>query len=292
MIHLNERSAANFVADPSTQPWRCDLVALSGAIPQLTVIVPVYNEAATIAELLRRVLEVPIEKHVIVVDDASTDGTAEVLDDWQGHPEVDLIRHATTRGKGAAIRTALASARGKFTIIQDADLEYDPRDYQAVIDPLARGEADVVYGSRYPRRERIERANRLFRWGVGALNLAVCGLYGVRLSDEATCYKAFPTLLLRALDLECERFEFCPEVTAKVCRMGLTIKEVQISYHPRSTRDGKKLRFRDGIDALRALWKWRNWHPPDGPDAGSSRNFPGRVSWVKRLTAGRRGGNR
>jgi glycosyltransferase involved in cell wall biosynthesis len=231
--------------------------------PELTVIVPVYNEAATIGELLSRVLEVPIEKQVIVVDDASTDGTAELLEEWKNFPAVELIRHATNRGKGAAIRSALACARGEFTIIQDADLEYDPRDYETVLEPLVRDEADVVFGSRYACSERINGTNRFFRWGVGGLNLAVRGLYGVRITDEATCYKAFPTKLLRALDLECERFEFCPEVTAKVCRMGLRLKEVPISYHPRSSRDGKKLRLADGVAALYTLWKWRNWQPQD-----------------------------
>jgi dolichol-phosphate mannosyltransferase len=228
--------------------------------PVLTVIVPAYNEAQTIDELLRRVLADPYPKEVIVVDDGSTDGTAKALEAWAGRPGVRLLAHATNRGKGTAIRTALAHARGRFTIIQDADLECDPHDYPVLIEPLLSGEAEVVFGSRYLRRQDRSRHRWcVLRWGVSLLNICVRLLYGVRLTDEASCYKVLPTAVLRKMDLRCRRFEFCPEVTAKVCRLGLSIHEVPIRYFPRTVRAGKKLRCRDGLEALATLWKYRKW---------------------------------
>jgi dolichol-phosphate mannosyltransferase len=240
----------------------------------LTVIVPVFNEAGTVEEMLRRVLAAPYDKQVIVVDDGSTDGTTTLLEKWEG--KVELLRHSRNRGKGAAIRTGLEHVRGRFVIIQDADLEYDPRDYPRLIEPLLRGEAQVVYGSRYLRnlRRGEGKPGRLFRWGVSVLNLCVRLWYGVRLTDEATCYKAVPTSLLRQMDLQCERFEFCPEVTAKICRLGLRILEVPIHYHPRTVEAGKKIRWRDGWDALATLWQWRNWH-------GRRPSFPGPRAWSR-----------
>ena len=252
----------------------------------LSVIVPVYNEVRTIFELLARVCAAPYAKQVIVVDDGSNDGTAEALLRWRDQPEVELLRHAGNRGKSAAIRTALRQARGRFTIIQDADLEYDPADYPLLIEPLVAGTAEVVYGSRYMSagtalagtqpedrlkaglrtENRLKAGLRPPRWGVcrcgvGALNLVVRILYGARLTDEATCYKAFPTDVLRRMDLVCEGFEFCPEATAKALRMGLHILEVPIHYDARTVRAGKKLRWTDGLAAIAALWKWRKWRP-------------------------------
>jgi glycosyltransferase involved in cell wall biosynthesis len=246
--------------------------------PVLSVIVPVFNERDTIDEIIRRVLAAPYDKQIIVVDDGSTDGTVSALEKWEGHPEVELLQHSRNRGKGAAIRTGLDSACGRFTIIQDADLEYDPQQYPALIELLVSGEAQVVYGSRYLEERRLSvggaagsgdpaatedfsSGGLMFRWGVSLLNFAVRLLYGIRLSDEATCYKAFPTAVLKSLDLRCERFEFCPEVTAKVLRLGLLIREVPIRYHARTQHAGKKIRWRDGVTALWTLWKWRKWRP-------------------------------
>jgi dolichol-phosphate mannosyltransferase len=226
----------------------------------LTVLIPVYNEAATLEALLTRVLSAPYAKQVIVIDDGSTDGTGALLEKWRKHPEILVLRHPHNQGKGAAIRTGLAAAQGRFTIIQDADLEYDPSDYPRLIEPLRRSEASVVYGSRYlSARPRGASAPLWCRCGVALLNAAVRLLYGVRLTDEATCYKAFPTELLRRLDLQCRGFEFCPEVTAKVCRLGAAILEVPIHYHPRAVSQGKKIRWMDGVQALLALWKWHRW---------------------------------
>jgi glycosyltransferase involved in cell wall biosynthesis len=273
----------------------------------LTVIVPVFNEKGTIDQLLRSVMVATIPsydigaqeadrgtawKQVVVVDDGSTDGTAEKLKAWER--QLIVVSHGANRGKGAAIRTGLRFATGTYTVIQDADLEYDPRDYTRLLEPLLAGEADAVYGSRYLTRTNVrgprtkvvsvgagsgdprttvekESGDRsphsnarwsMCRWGVGLLNLAVRWLYGVRLSDEATCYKVFRTDDLRAMDLKCEGFEFCPEVTAKACRMGLSIREVPISYNARTVAEGKKIRWRDGLSALATLWRWRKWQPP------------------------------
>src|SRR5260370_2297737 len=152
-----------------------------------------------------------MQKQMIVVDDGSTDQTQLILEQWHGHPGMEILRHPHNRGKGAAIRTGLEHARGRFTIIQDADLEYDPQEYPRLLEPLLTGKADVVYGSRYLRKNSsFHPPWSLFRLGVVFLNLCVRFWYGVRLTDEATCYKVLPTSLLRSLDLHCEKFEFCP----------------------------------------------------------------------------------
>jgi hypothetical protein len=227
--------------------------------PLLSVIIPVYNEERTVDALLRRVVAGPFpypQKEVIVVDDGSRDGTADVLARWRDRPGVLLLRHPQNRGKGAAVRTGLAHACGEITLIQDADLEYDPADYPRVVAPIRAGRAAVVYGSRY-----LAPAARLpwskFRCAVWLLNQAVRVLYGQRLTDEATCYKALRTDVFRRLDLRSERFELCAEVTAKVCRLGLPIVEVPISYAPRTAREGKKIGWRDAWATFRTLLRWR-----------------------------------
>lgn len=185
-------------------------------------------------------------------------------------------------GWGHSTHAGPAHAEGQFPIIQNGDLEYDPQDYPRLIEPLLSGESQVVYGSRYLSAQGKPRQHwSLFRCGVAALNVCVRLLYGARLTDEATCYKAFPTDLLRAMDLECERFEFCPEVTAKACRLGLRIHEVPVRYDARSVQAGKKIRWTDGLEALAALWRWRDWRP--GPSAAKSRRAA-----VRRGRPGRR----
>lgn len=225
--------------------------------PLLTVIVPVYNERPTIDRVLQRLLVAPYpDKEIIIVDDGSDDGTAAILERWTGHPNIRVLRHERNRGKGAAVRTALADARGAITIIQDADLEYDADDWPRLIEPICRGEATVVYGSRYLRPSHTLPWSK-YRLAVSLLNLLVRLLYGRRLSDEATCYKAMPTELFRALDLRCQRFELCAEITAKVCRLGLPILEVPISYQPRTAVQGKKIGWRDAWSTFWTLLRWR-----------------------------------
>lgn len=238
------------------------------AAPLLTVIVPVYNEEGTVAELLRRLVAGPYQdKEIIVVDDGSTDATAARLEPWQGRGGVVVVRHGRNLGKGRAIQTGLALARGEITIIQDADLEYDPADMPKLVELIRTGAAVVVYGSRYLAPAQALPWTR-FRLAVMVLNGLVRLLYGQKLTDEATCYKAFRTDFLRSLRVQAQRFEFCPEVTAKTSRLGQTIREVPIAYRPRGLAEGKKIRWRDGWQALWTLVQWRfhPWQPEKGGD--------------------------
>ncbi len=225
--------------------------------PLVTVIVPVYNEERTVDELLRRLVDGPYsEKEIIVVDDGSTDGTTGILERRAGKGGIVLLRHVKNQGKGAAVRTGLGRACGEITIIQDGDLEYDPGDFPKLIETIGRGESDVVYGSRYLQPNQPLSWSG-FRLGVAFLNLLVRFLYGQRLTDEATCYKALRTQLMRDLDLQSTGFEICAEMTAKLLRRGHRIAEVPISYHPRTVKEGKKIRWRDGWKTVWTLIKWR-----------------------------------
>lgn len=236
-----------------SNPERTDAAAPATARRlKLSVVIPVYNERDTIQEALRRVRALDVDLEVVVVDDASTDGTYAIL---ETEPDLVLLRHAVNAGKGMAIRTALANVTGDVVAVQDADLEYDPQDLLRLMAPIARGEARVVYGSRFlAGRPRMEWpnyvCNRLLAWTANLL-------YGARLTDEATCYKVFDATLIRSVPLECRRFEFCPEVTAKVLKRGERILELPISYNPRSYDSGKKIRWWDGVTALWTLIKYR-----------------------------------
>jgi glycosyltransferase involved in cell wall biosynthesis len=223
---------------------------------KLSVIVPVYNEMRTIEEILRRVKMVDIAKEVIIVDDGSTDGTRDYLRSLESEEDFKVLYQAKNMGKGAAIRKAISHVSGDIVIIQDADLEYDPQDYLEVIAPIVEGRASVVYGSRYikPGNDVPLTRNRM---GVLLLTLMVNLLYSAGITDEATCYKAFKAEVLRSLPLKCKRFEFCPEVTAKVRKRGYRIEEVPISFHYRTVKEGKKIGWKDGLEAVLALIKYR-----------------------------------
>lgn len=227
------------------------------ALPQvaLSVVIPAYNERDTIQEALRRVRALAdsgVSIEVVVVDDASTDGTREIL---EAEPGIVLLRHARNQGKGTAIRTALAQVTGRVVAIQDADLEYDPNDLLRLMEPILHSKARVVYGSRFMQgRPPMQLANYVCN---RLLAVTANVLYGARLTDEATCYKLFDAALVSSLKLECRRFEFCPEVTAKVLRRGERILELPISYNPRSYDSGKKIRWWDGVEALWTLVKYR-----------------------------------
>ncbi len=229
--------------------------------PLLTVVIPVFNEEHTVAEVLRLVIDAPYSKQILVVDDGSTDRTAEILQQCEIEMPIRVDRRPANRGKGAAIRMALDNAIGRFTIIQDADLEVHPREYPKFVEPLIDGEADFVIGSRFSVGSSSPVMRTGFQAGIWLLNSCVRVWYGVHLTDEACCYKALRTETLKSMNLTCERFEFCPEVVAKACLMGLRIKEVPIAYDPRNTAAGKKIRYRDGVDAIKTLWKWRKWMP-------------------------------
>ncbi len=352
---------------PATLPTESERIGtVPGDSPLLTVIVPVYNEVETISELLARVVSAPYSKQVIVVDDGSTDGSADAIRTWRDDAQIEVLRHDVKRGTGAAIRTALLHARGQFTIIQDADLEYDPQEYPRLIEPLLAGNARAVFGSRYlpeappePVWRRVVNGARAInsrlrnavtsfvrgamkfpgwcatttlkalrglwaadasinpakstdsvvdstqvpglpasppkrrlppwgprRFGAAMLKFTARMLYRTPLSDVAASLKAFSTKLLRKLDLQCERFEFGPEVAAKLCRAGEKIIEVPIRYECRVGRKAriferfarppdaldnhglrrtpavKKHRWNDGLHALDTLWRWRYWTMP------------------------------
>lgn len=224
---------------------------------KVSFLVPVYNEVATIEELVGRVLAVPLDKQVIVVDDGSTDGSREVLETLvRNHPEIELI-HQSNRGKGAALRAAIPRIRGEVTVIQDADLEYDPREVPALIAPIVEGHADVVYGSRLSGG-RPQRAY-LFWHLVGNrfLSLVAGVLYNTTLSDVETGYKAFLSSVISALDLREDGFAIEPEITAKVCKRRLRVFEVPISYYGRGYDEGKKITWRDGFKAVWVLVRMR-----------------------------------
>ncbi len=224
---------------------------------KLSVIIPIYNEEATLAELVNRVESVSLEKELILVDDGSTDGTVDILRRWETDPlpNVTIIHHPENRGKGAAIATGLVHASGDLVIIQDADLEYDPQDYHKLVAAFDSPEQMVVYGSRNLRRN--PRSSFSFYWGGRLLSWVTNWLYGSRITDEATCYKVFRTNALREIGVESTGFEFCPEVTAKALRRGWHIREVPISYHPRLWDEGKKIRWYDGLIAIWWLVKYR-----------------------------------
>jgi glycosyltransferase involved in cell wall biosynthesis len=222
----------------------------------LSVIVPVFNERTTVAEVIRRIraVELPVPLEVIVVDDASSDGSDKVLAALVDST-VRVISHPVNQGKGAAIRTGLGAVRGDLVLIQDADLEYDPEDWPKLLDPVLRGKARVVYGSRFTG----ERMNMMpLHWiGNRFLSLVTNVLYASTMSDMETCYKLFDRRVLDGITVESDRFEFEPEITAKVLRRGYRIYEVPISYSGREVHEGKKITWRDGIGALRALIKYR-----------------------------------
>jgi dolichol-phosphate mannosyltransferase len=226
----------------------------------LSVIIPVYNERATIGTLIDKVNRVAVSKEIIVVDDGSRDGTADILKQKLAGHAVNLVHTSLVNlGKGASIRFGLEFVRGDIVIIQDADLELDPEDYHRILAAFAGG-ADVVYGSRFLDRgyfrafPAVRFANKLANY---LLAWAVRLLWRVKITDEATSYKAFRTSVIKSLDLRCVGFEFCPEVTAKVLNRGYPIYEVPIQYHPRTIEEGKKVRWFDGVKALYVLLKYR-----------------------------------
>lgn len=228
---------------------------------KLSVIMPVHNEVDTIAAVVERVRAVPLEKEIILVDDASTDGSSEIITGLE-RTGLRAIRHAANRGKGAAVRAGFDVASGDVVVVQDADLEYDPNDLVRLIEPIERGEADIVYGVR-----SLETQKAVMRWGNRFVTWATNVMYGQSLRDMETCYKMMRREVALALELECRGFDVEAETTAKLLRSGLTICELPIRYTARY--ENKKLSPLDGLPTMRALWRYRRWKP--------SRQFPGKA---------------
>lgn len=220
---------------------------------KLSILMPVYNEAQTITAVVERVQTVPIDHEIVLVDDASFDGTARIVDRLASD-RVRVVHHPANQGKGAAICTALAAATGEVIVIQDADLEYEPNDFVRMMAPIAAGQAEVVYGVR-----SLESQHPIMRFGNWLVTSAANMLYGQHLQDIETCYKMMWREIALRLELECCRFDIEAEITAKLLRAGYTIHEVPIRYAARY--DKKKLSPRDGLPALCALWKYRHWKP-------------------------------
>ena len=239
---------------------------------KLSIIMPVYNEIGTIAEILKRVravrLSVPVgygpdngtlvefEREIVAVDDGSTDGTRKILRTLEGEPDVVVIYHERNQGKGGAVRTGLQRASGDVMLIQDADLEYDPRDYPALLQPIVEGRSQVVYGSRF----RGGPTKAMFFWhmmGNRFLTLVTNILYNTILSDMETCYKVFTREVAEQLDLRASGWGFDPEITAQILKRGYRIYEVPISYTGREFEEGKKINWRDGLTVLWTLLKYR-----------------------------------
>ena len=218
---------------------------------KLSVLMPVFNEVSTIAAVVERVQAVPIDQEIVLVNDASSDGTSEVVDQL-AQSGVKIIHHRSNHGKGAAIRTALEAATGEVIVIQDADFEYDPQDLPGLMAVIAGGQADVVYGVRSLKSQKI-----LMRFGNEFVTLVANLLYGQHLKDVETCYKMMRRDIALSLDLECRRFDVEVEITAKLIRAGHLICELPIHYTARY--ENKKLSPLDGLPAIRALWKYRAW---------------------------------
>ena len=234
---------------------------------KLSIIIPVYNEATTLREILRKVESValPLDREIIAVDDFSTDGSREILKELEGRFKV--IYQPVNTGKGAALRTGFKEATGDLIIVQDADLEYNPAEYPKLIAPILSGRAAVVYGSRFASdgglAQMVRQHEKLYSWhffyylGNRFLSLVTALLYGSAITDMETGYKVFKTEVIKGLDLTADRFEFEPEVTAKILKKGIKIYEVPISYHGREYSEGKKITWRDGIAAIKVLIKCR-----------------------------------
>ena len=231
--------------------------------PKLSILMPVYNEQATISTILKKVDEVNlakigVSKEVIIVDDGSKDKTVKIIKDLQRkYKYITFIQHEKNKGKGGAIKTAIKYSTGDILIVQDADLEYNPEDYFKCILPILKGKAKVVYGSR-----RLEKSNKKYSGlsyyigGVG-VTLLFNLLFFTRLTDEPTCYKTFRSDVIKRIKINSNGFEWEPEITAKIAKKGIKIHEVPIRYFPRSVKEGKKIRWKDGFNAILAIIKYR-----------------------------------
>jgi len=229
--------------DDPAHPWK------------ISILMPVYNEEKTLRNILDQIRAVPLpDRELIIINDGSTDATRDILSEIR-EPWIRIVHQERNLGKGAALRRGIEIAEGNIILIQDADLEYDPDDYPALLKPIMEGTARVVYGSRILGHN--PKSYTRYYWGGRFLSLLTNLLYGTSITDEPTCYKVFDASLLKGLPLKCEGFEFCPEVTARIARRKIPIHEVPIRYAPRSIEEGKKIRWKDGLTAIWTLVKYR-----------------------------------
>ncbi len=223
---------------------------------KLSVVIPIYNESATIEQLVSRVRAVPIDKELVIVDDGSTDGTADILRVLSADADVRVFRHEANQGKGAALRTGFKEAVGDIVIVQDADLEYDPREYPRLIQPILDGKADVVFGSRFVGSESHRVMYFWHYLGNRFLTLLSNCFTNLNLTDMEACYKVFRREVIQGIEIQESRFGFEPEITAKVAALGCPIYEVGISYSGRTYAEGKKIGWKDGASALWCVIKY------------------------------------
>ena len=223
---------------------------------QLSIIIPVFNEEKTLPLILEKLLILPVDKQIIAVDDASTDSSAEILKKYADEGKITFLHHKSNQGKGTAILTGLGRAEGEYTIIQDADLEYDPNDIVKMLETARRNNAEAVFGSRVANPDSGRSYHRYY-WGGRFLTFLANLLYRAGITDESTCYKMVKTELLKSLNLTCRRFEFCPEVIARLRKRKIKIFEIPINYYPRKIKEGKKIRWYDGAVAIWTLIKYR-----------------------------------
>jgi len=226
---------------------------------KLSIVIPVFNEAKTIGQIMQKIqaADLGVAKEIIIVDDGSTDGTREMLKLLAS--EYKIFYHDKNYGKGRALRTGFAKVTGDIIVIQDADLEYDPNNFRIMLEKITEPGVQAVYGSRRLQQSYLKsrHSGHIFALGGILLTWLANLLYGTRITDEPTCYKMFRADLLKGLNLRCQRFEFCPEVTAKIAKQGIKIHEVPINYYPRHKDEGKKINWRDAIEAAWTLLKYR-----------------------------------
>ena len=223
---------------------------------KLSIVIPVYNEKNTIKEIVRRVRETPFEKEIIIVDDYSTDGTRELLKEIENEPDLCILYNTQNMGKGASLRSGFENVTGDIVIIQDADLEYDPGEYPNLIQPISEGKADVVYGSRFMGGQR----RVLYFWhtvGNHLLTLFSNMMTNLNLTDMETCYKVFRSEVIQKITIKSNRFGVEPEITAKIARLGVRLYEIPISYNGRKYSEGKKIGWKDGVNALFSILRFR-----------------------------------
>ncbi len=228
-------------------------------ITKLSIIIPVFNERATILKLLAKVeaADLGVAKEIIIVDDFSADGTREILKKYE--QQYKILYHEKNYGKGRALRTGFAVATGDVVVVQDADLEYDPNDFRAMLKLMEETGSPVVYGSRRLQHRYLKSHHSGHLYALGGIFITWLTnlLYGTKITDEPTCYKMFKQDFLKSINLECERFEFCSEITAKIAKRGIKIIEVPINYYPRHKNEGKKISWKDGVETIWILLKYR-----------------------------------